>query len=58
MSSHVLSVTGVLSASPLGEGERTEVRGSMKRVIEQEFKPSPYPLPLEGRGEKTRGGES
>jgi len=28
MSSHVLSVTGVLSASSLAEGERIEVRGS------------------------------
>jgi hypothetical protein len=28
MSSHVLSVAGVLSASSLAEGERTEVRGS------------------------------
>jgi hypothetical protein len=28
MSSHVLSVTGPLSASPLSQGERIEVRGS------------------------------
>jgi hypothetical protein len=28
MSSHVLSVSGFLSASPLAKGERIEVRGS------------------------------
>jgi len=28
MSSHVLSITGFLPASPLGKGERFEVRGS------------------------------
>jgi hypothetical protein len=28
MSSHVLSVTGILPASPLAKGERIEVRGS------------------------------
>jgi hypothetical protein len=48
MSSHVLSVTGVLSASSLAEGERIEVRGSFMLTI---TKPSPYPLRCEGRGE-------
>jgi hypothetical protein len=32
MSSHVLSVTGLLSASPL-KGERIEVRGSLILII-------------------------
>jgi hypothetical protein len=34
MSSHVLSVTGLLSASPLAKGERIEVRGSLIFIIE------------------------
>ena len=38
------------SASPLHEGERTEVRGSVV-AASCESRPSPYPLPLKGRGE-------
>jgi tRNA-specific 2-thiouridylase len=41
------------SASPLEEGERTEVRGGRLRKGEN-FEPSPYPLPWEGRGEQKR----
>jgi len=33
MSSHVLSVTGFLPASPLAKGERIEVRGSLILII-------------------------
>ena len=45
------SCTGdVSSASPLGEGERIEVRGYSTQKVEN-FEPSPYSLPLEGRGE-------
>jgi hypothetical protein len=33
MSSHVPSVSGFLSASPLGKGERIEVRGFLILVI-------------------------
>jgi len=33
MSSHVLSVTGVLPASPLAKGQRIEVRGSLILII-------------------------
>jgi tRNA-uridine 2-sulfurtransferase len=40
------------SASPLAEGERTEVRGFPSRNGESR-RPSPYPLPCEGRGERT-----
>ena len=39
MSSHVLSVTGVLFASPLAEGERIEVRGSFVLTIKS---PNPH----------------
>jgi hypothetical protein len=49
MSSQVLCVTGVLSASPLAQGERIEVRGSFSPTYKA-TKPSPYPLPSEGRG--------
>jgi len=41
------------SASPLDEGERTEVRGVPSQNGES-GKPSPNPLPWEGRGEQTR----
>jgi len=38
-------------ASPLGQGERTEVRGSEIAVGISRFEqPSPFPLPCEGRG--------
>jgi hypothetical protein len=40
MSSHVLSVTGVLSASSLAEGERIEVRGSFMLTVKS---PNPHP---------------
>jgi tRNA-uridine 2-sulfurtransferase len=40
------------SASPLEEGERTEVRGRSQKG--ENFEPSPYPLPWEGRGEESR----
>jgi hypothetical protein len=33
MSSHVLSITGFLPASPLAKGERIEVRGSLILII-------------------------
>ena len=39
-------------ASPLAEGERTEVRGLATRNG-QSLEPSPDPLPYEGRGERT-----
>src|SRR6266542_36931 len=39
-------------SSPLGEGERIEVRGSPPDGTEKS-KPSPSPLPCEGRGEET-----
>jgi len=39
MSSHVLSVAGVLSASSLAEGKRIEVRGSMPGIRSQ----NPHP---------------
>ncbi len=39
------------SASPLHEGERTEVRGYPLERSES-VEPSPYPLPWEGRGEQ------
>jgi hypothetical protein len=42
---------GPLPASPLREGERTEVRGFSPRATETS-EPSPYPLPSEGRGEQ------
>jgi hypothetical protein len=38
------------AASPLVEGERIKVRG-FETLQEQRFEPSPYPLPLEGRGD-------
>jgi tRNA-specific 2-thiouridylase len=41
------------SASPLHEGERTEVRGHPLESAES-VEPSPYPLPCEGRGEQRR----
>jgi tRNA-specific 2-thiouridylase len=40
------------SASPLAEEERTKVRGFSTGNAEN-LKPSPYPLPCEGRGEQT-----
>jgi tRNA-uridine 2-sulfurtransferase len=43
---------GTASASPLAEGERTEVRGFPSRNCESR-QPSPYPLPCEGRGGRT-----
>jgi len=43
---------GAGSASPLAEGERTEVRGFPSRNGESR-QPSPYPLPCEGRGGRT-----
>src|SRR5215470_10899999 len=39
-------------ASPLVEGERMKVRGSIQ--LEHAVEPSPYPLPWEGRGDKNR----
>jgi tRNA-specific 2-thiouridylase len=39
------------SASPLAEGERSEVRGIPSQDAES-IEPSPYPLPWEGRGEQ------
>jgi hypothetical protein len=47
MSSHVLSVTGLLSASPL-KGERIEVRGSLILIIKLA---NPYPTLSLGKGE-------
>jgi len=44
-------MTAMLSASPLREGERIEVRGWIARRRD-DFQPSPYPLPLEGRGDR------
>ena len=44
--------SGAASASPLAEGERTEVRGFPSRNGESR-QPSPNPLPCEGRGERT-----
>ena len=38
-------------ASPLDEGERMKVRGSRLHVA-RSAEPSPYPLPLEGRGDQ------
>src|SRR5438034_9598099 len=43
---------GAGSASPLAEGERTDVRGFPSRNGERR-QPSPYPLPCEGRGGRT-----
>jgi tRNA-specific 2-thiouridylase len=43
---------GTASASPLAEGERTEVRGFPSRNGESR-QPSPHPLPCEGRGGRT-----
>jgi hypothetical protein len=48
MSSHVLSVTGVLSASSLAEGERIEVRGSFMLTIKP---PNPHPTLSLAKGE-------
>jgi tRNA-specific 2-thiouridylase len=42
---------GFLAASPMNEGERTEVRGFSPPATET-FEPSPYSLPLKGRGEQ------
>jgi tRNA-specific 2-thiouridylase len=43
---------GAASASPLAEGERTEVRGFPSGNGES-HQPSPHPLPCEGRGGRT-----
>jgi tRNA-specific 2-thiouridylase len=43
-------------ASPLDEGERSEVRGSLTRTTGRR-EPSSYPLPYQGRGEETPPGE-
>ena len=40
MNSHVLGVTSWLSASPLAEGERIEVRGSFMLTVKS---PNPHP---------------
>jgi hypothetical protein len=48
MISHVLSVMGVLSASPLAEGERIEVRGSFMLTIKS---PNPHPTLSLGKEE-------
>ena len=41
----------VFVASPLGQGERIKVRGSsLAEAKRAENKPSPSPLPSEGRG--------
>jgi hypothetical protein len=41
---------------PLKQGERTEVRGCETLKKAGAVKPSPYPLPWEGRGESARYG--
>src|SRR6266404_9705404 len=45
--------SGPGSASPLREGERIEVRGFSRdgADLHEPLQPSPYPLPLKGRGE-------
>jgi hypothetical protein len=50
MSSHVLSVTGFLPASPLAKGERIEVRGSLILIIKVT---NPHPTLSLGKGEAT-----
>jgi len=47
MNSHVLAVSSWLSASPLGEGERIEVRGSPLGLTSQ----NPHPTLSLGKGE-------
>jgi len=51
MSSHVLSVTGLLSASPL-KGERIEVRGSLILIIKSA---NPHPASPLGRERRISG---
>src|SRR6266436_10450458 len=53
----VVAMTKADSASPLDEGERSEVRGIPSQNRESR-EPSPYPLPWEGRGEETPRGEN
>ncbi len=48
MNLHVLSVTGLLSASPLAKGERIEVRGSLILIIKVA---NPHPTLSLGKGE-------
>jgi len=43
---------GTASASPLAEGERTEVRG-LRSEERETIEPSPYPLPWKGKGDQT-----
>jgi len=50
MSSHVLNVTGLFSASPLAKGERMEVRGSLILIIKAA---NPHPTLSLGKGEAT-----
>ena len=52
----VVAMTKADSASPLDEGEGTEVRGIPSQNRESR-EPSPYPLPWEGRGEETPRGQ-
>jgi hypothetical protein len=47
MSSHVLSVTGLLSASLLAKGERIEVRGFLRAMK----LPNPHPTLSLGTGD-------
>jgi len=55
MSSHVLSVTGFLPASPLAKGERIEVRGPLILIIKLA---NPHPtLSALHPGRDPRGGE-
>jgi hypothetical protein len=38
-------------ASPLAQGQRTQVRGSFKGLVAEAGEPHPSPLPYEGRGD-------
>jgi hypothetical protein len=52
MSEAIYSTFGVtFLASPLGEGERTKVRGSKRATRNCPENPHPPPLPFEGRGD-------
>jgi tRNA-specific 2-thiouridylase len=52
----VVAMTKADSACPLGQGERTEVRGIPSQNRESR-ESSPYALPWEGRGEETPRGQ-
>ncbi len=47
---------GLHPASPLAEGERTKVRGSIP--LRHQLNPHPPPLPLNGRGDRPRAFQS